>query len=49
MWRNRIEYYFKMIPECDILPVKYKYLFYNDYDENNTDFNIIDDLDLFKK
>jgi hypothetical protein len=41
-----VKYCFLMIPNTEYSPVKYKYLFYDDYDEKNISFQEIDDTKL---
>ncbi len=38
-----------MKPEKDFEPVKYKYLFYDNWSETDTSFNEIDDTMLYDK
>lgn len=35
-------------PQNDLEPVKVKYLFYNEFDENDLNYIVIDDLELSK-
>ena len=38
-----VEYCFEMKPVSSFMPVKYKYLYYDDFDESDLIFNEIDD------
>jgi hypothetical protein len=40
-----IEHCVNLVPEEDFCPVKYKKLFYDNYDETDSSFSIIDDID----
>jgi hypothetical protein len=41
-----IEYCIEIKPTKEMLPVKYKYLFYDEYDEGDLNFKEIDDIKL---
>jgi hypothetical protein len=45
-WIEKCE---SMIPQTDLEPVKYKYLFYDDWNETDVSFKEIDDLELYDK
>jgi len=38
----------EMIPTSNLEPVKYKYLFYDDFDQTDISFKIIDDIEINK-
>ena len=41
-----IEYSIKSIPDNDLIPVKYKKLFYDNFDETDIEFKVINDIEL---
>jgi hypothetical protein len=43
-----IEYCFNKIPNKDLVPVEVKYLFYDNYEEDNLNFFIIDDILVYR-